>query len=125
MTQIIIKPDCGNSPKKALIRDFNIAFAKGNSAYILEQVSSDFKWRMYGDFEIEGKEAFQKEIDKMMAYPSPKELILDSIITHGSEASANGLIVMDDHTFAFCDIYQFKSAGSTILVEMKSFVIKI
>jgi len=124
MTKITINPDCGNSPKKAFIRDLNIAFAEGNGSYILDHVSEDIKWLMYGDFEIMGKEAFKEEIDKMVNYPSPEEFTLESIITHGSEAAVNGTMVMEGNAFAFCDIFRFQSAGSKIIVEIKSYIIK-
>jgi hypothetical protein len=125
MTKITIKPDCGNSPKKAFLRDFNIAFSEGNVPLLLDSVSEDIKWQVFGDFEIAGKKAFEEEIIKMLDYPRPKELVIETIITHGREAVANGLMIMGDNTFAFCDVYLFKSAGSKILTEIKSFVVKI
>ncbi|MBL6447943.1 nuclear transport factor 2 family protein [Fulvivirga sp. 29W222] len=125
MTKITIKPDCGNAPKKTFIRDFNVAFAEGNAAFILDHVDENIRWCIYGDFDVSGKQSFKKGIDKMLAYPSPKELIIDSIVTHGSEAAANGLMVMEDTTFAFCDIYKFRSAGSRVLLDLKSFVVKV
>lgn len=125
MTKITVTPDCGNSPKKAFIRDFNIAFAEGNAAFIMDHVDEDIKWCVYGDFDVNGKQAFKKEIDKMLAYPRPKELIFDSIVTHGKEGAANGFMMMEDATFAFCDIYKFRSAGSRILIELKSYVVKV
>ena len=125
MTKITIAPDCGNSPKKAFIHDFNVAFAEGNAAFILDHVDDSIKWCVYGDFEVNGKPAFKKEIDKMLEYPHPKELIIDSIVTHGKEGTANGFMVMEDATYAFCDIYKFRSAGSRILIELKSFVVKV
>ncbi len=125
MTKITVKPDCGNAPKKALIRDFNIAFAKGAVNLILDTVSEDITWCVYGDFEVSGKDAFRKEILKMQKYPAAKELILDAIITHGPDAAANGLMVMHDGTYAFCDVYRFKSAGSKVIKSIKSFVVKV
>lgn len=125
MIKIKVEADCGHSPRKEFIRDFNIAFAKGNGEFILNSVKENIKWNMYGDFELNGKAAFQKEIEKMLEYPRPKELVIDSIITHGRDASASGRIVMDENTYAFCDVYKFQNTTKNTLVDLKSFVIKI
>lgn len=125
MTKINIKPDCGNSPKKAFLRDFNIAFAEGNASFLIDHAGENIKWCVYGDFDLNGKAAFKEKIKEMQEYPKAKELIIDSIITHGNEGAANGWIVMEGGTYAFCDIYKFQSAGSKVLNEIKSFVIKI
>lgn len=36
MTKINIPFDCGNSPKREFIKQFNIAFAKGNADFIID-----------------------------------------------------------------------------------------
>lgn len=125
MTKIQVKPNCSNSPKNEFIRDFNIAFMEGNYDFILANVSDDIDWCIYGDLRINGIEAFKKELEKMKQHPSPKELIIDSVISHGSEGMASGLMVMEDKTYAFCDVYKFRSAGSRTIKTLRSFIVKI
>ena len=36
MTEINIKADCGNSPRKQFLKELNIAFAKGNPDFIID-----------------------------------------------------------------------------------------
>lgn len=124
MTKINIPFDCGNSPKREFIKQFNIAFAKGNEAFIIDHVSDDIIWTMHGDKKIEGKEAFSNEILKMKENVADK-MTLHSIITHGKEGSANGEIMMDSKTYAFCDVYHFTNTTSKIIKKIDSYVISI
>ncbi|EPR69121.1 hypothetical protein [Cyclobacterium qasimii] len=124
MTKITINTDCGNAPKKSFLKDFNIAFATGKAEYIIEHVSEDIVWEIYGDKSIQGKSQFSLEINAMKNWAAD-ELILHAIITHGKEASVNGEIKMGSKTYVFCDVYRFTTASSTIIKEMHSYVIKI
>ncbi len=122
MTKIHIPIDCNNSPKKKFIKEFNMAFAKGDADYIIAHVSDDISWHIHGDKKIEGKEDFIKEIHQMKNEIAD-ELILKSIITHGKEASASGVIKMRGQSYMFCDVYEFKSATGTIIKAIESYVI--
>lgn len=124
MTKITIPFDCGNSPKREFIKEFNIAFAKGNADFIIDHVSDDIIWTMHGDKKIEGRQAFAKGIHKMKECVA-HELTLHSIITHGKEASANGEITMNGKTHAFCDVYRFTNTTSKIIKTMDSYVISV
>jgi hypothetical protein len=124
MTRIKVKADCGNAPKKIFLRDFNIAFAEGNANFIIDHVSNDIHWKIYGDKDVKGKEQFTAEINHMKDYIAD-EVVIDSIITHGKNAAVNGEMTMGDKVYAFCDIYTFKSASGRIISEMQSYVIKI
>lgn len=122
MTKITIKADCDNSPKKEFLKDFNVAFATGDAEFIINNVSDDIHWWLYGDKELAGKEAFSKEINIMKDYVAD-EVIIHSIVTHGREAALNGEIKMGGKSYAFCDIYHFISAGSNTIKELRSYVI--
>ncbi len=125
MVKINIEADCGNSPKKEFLKDFNIAFAEGNLSFISENITDDVIWVMVGDKRIEGKDAFMNELEQMKD-SKVTELTVDKIITHGKEGSANGEIVMSDgNTYAFSDVYEFKSAKGNSLKSITSFVIKV
>lgn len=56
MTKITVIPDCGNAPKKEFLKDFNIAFATGEADFIIQHVSDNIVWSIYGDKDIIGKE---------------------------------------------------------------------
>ena len=122
MTKINIPINCNNSPKRQFVKDFNIAFAKGNADFIIDHVSDDIVWLIHGDKKIVGKEDFIKEIHQMQN-ETADELTLKSIITHGKEASANGEIKMNGNSYMFCDVYNFKSTTGKIIKTMESYVI--
>lgn len=124
MTKITVNANCRNSPKKEFLKDFNIAFATGQADFIIEHVSEDIVWEIYGDKSIQGKNQFSLEINAMKNRV-PAELKLDSIITHGREAAVNGEIKMGTETYAFCDVYYFSSASSTIIKKIHTYTIKI
>ena len=123
MTKINIQTDCNNSPKKQFLKEFNIAFARGHIDFLLKHVDETIQWNIYGDKQIEGKDRFEKAIMEMKDYIVDKMDVF-TIITHGAEAAVNGQIKTNGKIHAFCDIYQFKSAGSKIITKLHSYVIK-
>lgn len=125
MVKINIEADCGNSPKREFLKDFNIAFAEGNLAFIAENITDNIIWTMIGDKQIEGKDAFLDEFEQMNQQKTA-ELTVSKIITHGREGSANGKIVMSDgKTYAFSDVYEFQSAKGNSIKSITSYVIKV
>ena len=123
MIKINIQPDCNNAPKKQFLKEFNIAFATGDLDFLLKHIDENIQWTIYGDKKIKGKEHFEKAILEMKEYVADA-LTISTIITHGAEAAVNGSIKIKDKMYAFCDVYQFKSAGSKIITEMYSYVIE-
>ena len=72
MTKITVTPDCGNAPRKEFLKDFNIAFATGKADFIIEHVSDDIQWNIYGDKHVTGKESFIKEIKGETTIATPR-----------------------------------------------------
>lgn len=64
MAIINVKADCGNSPKMAFLKEFNIAVAEQDRKFLMESVSDTIIWDIVGDKKIEGKEDFAKELEK-------------------------------------------------------------
>lgn len=125
MTKIVSSPNCGNSPKMEFLKEFNIAFAKGNVEFIVESVTDDIVWNIIGDKKIEGKETFAKELEKMKS-KNATELIIDQILSHGKEGASNGIIKMQNgKEYAFSDFYKFKGAKGGQIKSITSYVIKI
>ena len=124
MTKITVKPDCGNAPRKEFLKDFNIAFATGKADFIINHVSDEIEWNIYGDKHISGKEAFIREVNIMKDYTAD-EVVIHFIITHGLEAALNGEMKMGDKTYVFCDVYRFTNTTSDIIKRMDSYVIEV
>ena len=123
MTKISVRPDGKNAPRKAFLKDFNVAFATGDADFIIEHVSDNIIWIMHGDKSFDGKKQFSEEIAVMKNHVAD-EVVIHSIITHGREAAASGEIKMGGKTYAFCDIYHFTNTKSNVIKEMHSYVIE-
>lgn len=107
------------------IKEFNIAFAKGDVEFILESVTDDIVWNIIGDKKIEGKETFT-EILKKMKSEKAKELTFDHILSHGKEGATNGFIKMEKgENYAFSDFYQFSGAKGAKIKSITSYLIKL
>lgn len=115
--KITCKENCGNAPRKLLLKNLNIAFAEGDVSVIKANVTNDVLWDIIGDKKIEGGEQFSAELEDLKGYTAD-ELIIDKIITHGRSAAANGLMRMKDgKTYAFCDVYEFSGAGKNAQIR--------
>lgn len=56
MTEVTVSGDCGNSPKNVFVQELTIALAKGDTKFILKNVTDDVRWNVVGDKVMEGKE---------------------------------------------------------------------
>lgn len=125
MTKIISSPNCGNSPKMEFLKEFKIAFAKGNVEFIIESVTEEIVWNINGNRKIQGKEKFTEELKKMKS-EKVTELIIDQILSHGKEGATNGILKMQNgKKYAFSDFYKFKSAKGAKIKSITSYVIGI
>lgn len=124
--KIHVQADCGNSPRKAQIRDVTIAYAQGDSDQVIAQVADTIRWHLVGDKLSEGKPAFTETLKTMQGVQAT-ELWIDHIITHGKSGAVNGRVhLADQRTFAFCDIVTFTSHGKNALIKtMTSYVIEV
>src|SRR5690606_21326307 len=104
MVELDIRTDCGNSPRREFLKEFNSAFAKGDVSFIASNLAEDVVWDTIGDKVITGKAAMVKELELMQDSPVSK-LVLHTVVTHGREASANGEMHMaTGEVYAFCDV---------------------
>ena len=64
MTKVIIGEDCGNSPKNIFVQDLTVAFVKGDSRYLLKNVTDDVRWEIPGEQIIQGKDGIAKVLEE-------------------------------------------------------------
>ncbi|MBN1986014.1 MAG: nuclear transport factor 2 family protein [Prolixibacteraceae bacterium] len=124
--KIIVEEDCGNSPRKHLLKELNIAFAQGNTEKIISYVTDDIVWESVGEKQLEGIENFRKELENLKEV-EVAELKIEHIITHGWIASGNGVIQLKNgRKLAFCDVYVFNSAAKNGKIKaIKSYCIPV
>src|SRR5918993_3234973 len=111
MAKFICKPDCGNAPKKILLRDFNKAVASGGLSFIEKNLADDAIWHLYepvGQKELRGKENILGEYKNNLVI-KPTEFVIESILSHGDEGAVRGTIKTRDKVFVFGDFYKFSS----------------
>lgn len=126
MAKITVKPDCGNAPKMALLRDFTSAFANGNASIIISNLADDVVWEMVGDQTLNGKAAAEKRLPEMLD-GQIEDLNLENIITHGDTGAVNGTMKFrGGQTFSFCDFYNFTGHGKNAKIKkIQSYVVEI
>ncbi|KGP72399.1 nuclear transport factor 2 family protein [Pontibacillus yanchengensis] len=124
--KIICAEDCGNSPKKEFLKQFTIAFSKGDLSFLEEAISNDIYWNILGNEVIEGKDQFI-ECCKHMKSDILSEVHMKTIITHGKSGAVEGMFNMKNQKrYAFCDMFQFTGAGKNAKIkELTSYVIEI
>src|SRR5574341_769874 len=128
MVKITVSADCGNSPKNLLLRDFNIAVAKGNLSFVEQNIIEDVTWHLFepsGQKQIHGRDNVIEEYTHNLVIV-PLEVVIDTVITHGDAGAVNGAIkAKGGKSYVFCDIYRFSShAKGAKIKEMTSYIIE-
>lgn len=104
--------------------DFTSAIANGESEFILQSLSNEFVCDIVGKSKTSGKESFIKALIEYNLW-KVKLLTIDTIITHGTEASITGKIKTENNnSFQFCHVFRFKSAGNTTINSIKTYLIE-
>ena len=115
MAEINVQSDCGNAPKKIFLKEYHSAIANGDIEFISTNISDTIQWNIAGGATAAGREDY---LNTLQSHPQwkVKKLVIESIITHGIDASVNGYVITAGNLkFSFCDIYKFKGfKGSTI-----------
>ena len=122
MVKIHDEPDCGNAPRKEILRDFVVSLAERNSEHVTSLVAEDITWRIVGDRTLTGRDAVRKWVT---ALPKVDQVVFGSLLTHGSGASVDGVFHFVDGTHsAFCHVLRFAGAAKTAnIVGVNSYAI--
>ena len=125
MTKITIHADCGDAPKKLLLRDLNIAFARGDVEAILDCLTEDVRWQIVGEADLSGVEAVRATLEAMKTVVT-NELVIHSIVTQGVDGVVNGVMKTErGGSLAFCDVYRFSSTEGNKINSMMSYVVDL
>ncbi|HET6846845.1 MAG TPA: nuclear transport factor 2 family protein [Anaerolineales bacterium] len=124
MTRIICAEDCGNSPKKLLLKGFNVALARGNQAAVLKRLTDDILWEWVGSAPLRGREAVASMLRRMHQEPR-QELVIDHILTHGDAGSVNGTLrLTNGRSYGFCHVFVLSGAGGKQIRRITSYEIR-
>ncbi|WP_071394265.1 nuclear transport factor 2-like protein [Bacillus tuaregi] len=118
--------NCGNSPKKQMLKELSIAFVKKEIDFCLNCMSDDVIWNIIGDRLNQGKGDYEKALWKM-GNREVQELHIHNIITHGNVGSVNSTLILDDERrIERCDVYNFGGFGKNSKIKkITSYVIEI
>ena len=121
--KITVPKDCGNAPKKRILRDFNVSLIMKDYTTLLENIADDITWDIIGDEVIEGKSEFTKKVNELYK-DKITELLINDIITHGYVASAHGKVIGTNEYLHFCHVFKFTNASKTAKIkEITSYII--
>ena len=104
------------SPRKAVVETYFEGFRRSDHKRILDCLTDDVAWDLPGYAHLEGKDAFDREIENEEFVGSPS-LTVDRLIEEADAVVAigNGEGTRrsgERHGFAFCDVFTF--AGDKI-----------
>ncbi|WP_164732383.1 nuclear transport factor 2 family protein [Flagellimonas oceanensis] len=120
-----IKPDCGNAPKKELVKYLTCYFASNEIEKGMGFLDTDIRWELVGSKTIRGKDQFRLELHKRRQN-SVVELTIHSILSHGKEAAINGEMLFEDGSvIGFSDFYEFSSAKGNRVKTIVSYMCEV
>ena len=123
--RIVCAEDCGNAPKKIVIRDCLTALARGDRDKLRDFFAADAVCDLVGVGEFRGIEEALGRIGAAAEAEMWLEVRIDNIITHGNVGAANGIIRTAGRNIAFCDVYRFASAGNAKIKRITAYRIPL
>jgi hypothetical protein len=123
MVELRMAPDCGNAPKRELLRNYAVAVAERNLADMLAFVSDDVEWEVVGKGRTR-RDGFESTVDSLLG-GDVAGLALHSVLTHGDEGCVTGVMEMaDGRMIRFCDVYKFNGHSKTAKIKtITSFIV--
>lgn len=124
MVTIHEEPDCGNAPRKQVLRDFVVAIAQHDLGHLVSVLAEEVSWTLVGERKVTGREATQHLV---LGLPPVDELTFGTFLTHGRGAGVDGVLRLADGTrMAFCHMLRFPSPVKTArIIGINSYFIKI
>jgi len=113
---------CGNAPRHQIITQV-LGAVYGKELSILDQwFSQDIRWSIAGNQSLNGFDAVCKRI---LASPETRAVKFLSVLTHGSEGSADGQTYDGDESVThFSHVVKFASAGKAAKIkEIRSYFV--
>lgn len=117
MVKVHVASDCGNAPKKLVLRDYSIALVEQDKEALLAAVADGVEWDLVGRRVIQGKADFADAVDAAFD-ERVAALHLDAILTHGHEGAVTSRIEFHgDRRMRCCDVYTFTGHSRTARIK--------
>ncbi|MFC7340018.1 hypothetical protein [Saccharopolyspora griseoalba] len=113
-------PDCGNAPRKVVLRDLVIGLAERDADAVVAPLADDVRWSLVGDVELVGADAVRVW---GAGLPEADELTFEAVLTHGRMAAVDGSVIAADGAQEdFCHVLHFAGAAKTAeIVRVRSY----
>ncbi|GAA3733160.1 nuclear transport factor 2 family protein [Leifsonia bigeumensis] len=123
MVTIHEEPDCGNAPRKEILRDLVVAIAERDGESIAPLLADDVAWTFVGEQHLTGRDTVLKWVDDL---PPVEEVAFGTFLTHGRGAGVDGVLdLVDGARLAFCHGLRFAGAARTTkIVSVNSYLIR-
>lgn len=110
MINVTVAEDCGNAPKKQIIRDFLIACANTDIESAAGMVEDGIALTIPGQVSLAGKDVVKEQLRTDASREKVAELVIDNTLSHGDRGAANGTLVFESgDKIAFASFYVFTS----------------
>lgn len=111
---------CHNSPKKELLKELTVNFAKNKIEFLLDFVVDN----IVGVHQIEGRENSAEYLSDIK-FVNLKKLLFHNIIPHGNVGSVNGTFLCEQEIIHFCSIFNFAGHSKNAKIKtITSYVLK-
>jgi ketosteroid isomerase-like protein len=114
------------SARKATVETYFEGFRRSDHAMILALLTDDVMWDLPGFRHLEGKEAFNGEIENPAFEGSPK-LVIDRLVEEGDAVVAIGNgegrhKEAGPFRFAYCDVFTFRN---DLIARVESYLVQL
>lgn len=123
MSRLIVPEDCGNSPRKRFLRDWYQALANNDLTELENQLNTDCQLCMAGGKSFKGRLSILTYFQTDPLHHAI-EIRIETIITHGRDASVNGVYETKNGVVHFSDVFRFKSASGFDVSEIKRHLVR-
>lgn len=107
--------DCGNAPRKRVIRDFVVALYGGEVSEVLSYLGENVNWQMIGSWDASDKAGVDHHLSQQAKIV---HLRIGTIITHGTDCGIDGEITFEDgQQAAFCHVLIFAGGSKNANIK--------
>lgn len=123
--EVVEIPDhCQNAPRKLVIRDFLVALYGRRAESVLPMLAGTFQWDIFGTTTLTEPADVQQWIRQQ---PIIRELKLHTIITHGTQCGADGVVQdTNDRLQVFNHVFIFTGHTATAKIrKIRSYILAL
>ncbi|HIV57579.1 MAG TPA: hypothetical protein H9902_06440 [Candidatus Stackebrandtia faecavium] len=115
MVEVVATPDCGNAPRREIIKDLVVAIAEKRVDDVGAIVAADVNWTVIGEAEMDN---LDRVLEWITGAENVKQVRFGSILTHGREGGVDGeFTTATGQRWAFCLVIGFASTAKTAKIK--------